>query len=369
MAFFIVSLSIAVLVLVVILLSAFILARKVIRWLISEYESRLQISYSNEFYRVVLSDVDLSSIAVRKRLRKIITHGGFINMRRRKRVAKDVLLRFVKEISGEELDRARVLYSTIGCAALTARDLKNYRWWIRAEALSELSIMKVENALDLILPMVSDKDESVRIKALEAGLEIGGPEILPIMLDLLPEITLWTAMTLERILDPHDESSAMVIRSLLSSDKSDFRKFATIMLGLSKSVAAVPTLIGLAASEDPRGAACALQALSLIEDPRAIPLAIQKLDSVFPEVRSKAALFLGQLGETEAIKPISHLLQDADLKVRYDAACALARLGDEGISVLKNVSESIQSVGRGASLEVLDEIRLGSVGAKTEFQW
>ncbi len=369
MAFLIVSLSVAVLISIVIALSLFVLTRKIARWFLSEYDSRLSNSLATEFYTLILADTEMSADEIRRHCGALRRNRGFFKRKRTIRVGKSVLLKLVKEISGEELERARDLYRIMGCASLAVIELRDHRWWKRADAVSELGAMKVKESLDQVLELVSDKDETVRIKALEAGLEIGGPEILPVMIEALPEVTLWTIMNLAKILDPHLRESDSMILSLLNSKKKDLRKFAIIMLGLTKSVSSVPQLVNIASSGDKDEAAYALQALSFIEDPRAIPAALQALDTGTPEVKTKATLLLGQLGETDAVPSISPLLSDTDAAVRISAAHALARLGESGLSILMISALENGTPAQRASMQVLDELKIGVDERTADFQW
>ena len=70
-------------------------------------------------------------------------------------------------------------------------------------------------------------------------------------------------------------------------------------------------------------------ALRKIGDERAVEPLINALRDEYPDVRRAAAEALGKIGDKKAIEPLIIALRDKDWRVRWDAALALREIGDE----------------------------------------
>jgi len=81
-----------------------------------------------------------------------------------------------------------------------------------------------------------------------------------------------------------------------------------------------------------------MQALSLLRDPTALPAVLLAMSDPDWEVRAQAASCAGHIGASAAIEMLEHLLDDDFWWVRYYAAEALFKLGDDGIAALHTIA-------------------------------
>ena len=283
--------------------------------------------------------------------------------------ARSAFMKLAKELSGEELDNVRKLYSMVGLHHKAMKELRDYRWWKRSAAVSELRTMRNLESLEDILLLLSDADEMLKVQAFEAGLDIGGFEILPFMIESLPEITLLTAMGLETIILAQDGHAADFIMPILNIKGDNSRKFAIQMLGILRWIPAVPTLIQITTGEKADESVYALLSLSAIGDPRAVHAGLKALTSKSWQIRACGILLLGELGDPQGLPLLAAMLGDSSREVRLHAGYALTKFGKEGLSILSKATNSDLPGTRAAATEVMDNFNIGIAQRVLEFQW
>lgn len=108
------------------------------------------------------------------------------------------------------------------------------------------------------------------------------------------------------------------------------RRYLAIVLGHLADKAAVPALMDAAAGDEPdqETRLNATWALGRCRDARAVPVLVGLLDDAFEGQRKTACFALGDVGDPVARDPLAKRLSDDKIDVRWNAACALARLGD-----------------------------------------
>jgi len=113
---------------------------------------------------------------------------------------------------------------------------------------------------------------------------------------------------------------------LLAHPDKDVRFFAADALSRIRDARAVGALAGLLSDPYVIVRKKATRALVNIGFP-AVPTLIQSLNEIGQSVRLSACEALGLIGDSEAIEPLKHLLEDQDDLVAAGAAEALARIG------------------------------------------
>jgi beta-lactamase regulating signal transducer with metallopeptidase domain len=129
--------------------------------------------------------------------------------------------------------------------------------------------------------------------------------------------------------DTRDLSFTALV-DLLSSESPRLRERAAVALGETGDSRAVNPLIGVLDDPDAGVREHAVTALGALEDERAVPpLCDLLLRDPHPVVREHAAAALGSIGDSRAVIPLCDaLLQDRDPVVREHAATALGYIGD-----------------------------------------
>jgi HEAT repeat protein len=166
------------------------------------------------------------------------------------------------------------------------------------------------------------------------------------------------AQTLGELGDPR---AVQPLIKTLGDDNQWVRIVTAEALGLIGDQKAIPALISGLDDENIWVRRASVVALGQIGDPRAIPPLLNRLlgssESLWPEdLRDTAAKALGDIGEP-AIQVLIEALEDSDVWVSGAAARALGQIGDpQAISPLSSLIKGKQSWVRSAATQALAQI-------------
>jgi HEAT repeat protein len=286
-----------------------------------------------------------------------------------------------------------ITLALIGSLAFAQQDTKQ-----RARAARELG-KQGPDAIPQLLPYISDHDVSVRIEAVKALDEIGGPKTIEPLLKLVndpdPEIEiratdglvnaylpgfLKTGLsgTLQRagnsikakfsdsndqVIDAFVEVRPDVIAALgklvRTGAGTEARANAARALGILRGRAAIPDLIEALHSKDDSVMFESLNALEKIRDPEAAPRIAFLLRDLEEKIQIAALTTTGILLNREAEPDVRNAFQHArSVKVRRTALTALAMLGtpEDHAIFLQNLSDKDDNL-RSAAAEGLARIK------------
>jgi HEAT repeat protein len=253
-------------------------------------------------------------------------------------------------------------FGLIASLAFAQQDVKQ-----RARAAHELA-KQGEDAIPKLLPYVSDNDISVRIEAVKALDEIGGPKTVDPLVKLCtdpdPEIEIRATDGLvnvylpgylktglsgtlqrvgtsikakfsdsnDRVIDAYVEVRPEVIAALgklvRTGAGTDARANAARAIGILRGRAAIPDLIEALHSKDDSVMFESLTALEKIRDPAAAPRITFLLRDLEEKIQIAALSTTGILRNREAAPDVREALQHAkNAKVRRAALTTLAMLG------------------------------------------
>jgi HEAT repeat protein len=137
-------------------------------------------------------------------------------------------------------------------------------------------------------------------------------------------------------------------------DDPRVRRYLALALGNVGDPRAVPALLEALADDDPETRIYAIWALGSLGDERAVAPLLELAQHDDPGIRKMVVYSLGTLRAEEARTTLHAALEDYQMDVAWNAAIALAKLGDAS--------------GRGRILQMLDREFLDSVTEMTEEQ-
>jgi HEAT repeat protein len=257
---------------------------------------------------------------------------------------------------------AFVILAVLACAQADTQDTRQ-----RAKAAREMG-KQGEDAIPKLLPYVSDVDVSVRIEAVKALDEIGGPKTLEPLVKLAadpdPEIEIRAtdglvniylpgylksglSGSLQRIgtsikakftdtntqvidayIEVRPEVIAVLGKMARSGSGTDARANAARAVGILRGRAAIPDLIEALHSKDDSVMFESLTAIEKIRDPAAAPRIAFLLRDLEEKIQIAALSTTGILRNREAEPDVRDALEHArSIKVRRAALSALAMLG------------------------------------------
>ena len=194
--------------------------------------------------------------------------------------------------------------------AALSRRLDGPRAEIVASA-SALARIGDPSAFEMLLPLLSHRDASVRQAAIGALNSLGHPDM------------------------------AARVAALLASPDAHVRESAVRIAGYFGYRACVETLIERCADPDESVRRAAVEHLPFLDDPRATARLARALDDRSARVRSAAAQAFSHLAPNEARGPLLAAVRDADAWVRYAAVRALGELSEgSAVSQLAELAAS-----------------------------
>jgi len=131
-----------------------------------------------------------------------------------------------------------------------------------------------------------------------------------------------------------------VFRTLSASRQEDapVRRYLVLVLGKLGDRAAVPVLLPATKDPDAETRLYSVWALGMLGDPRGVDAVLEASRSDDPALRKMSAYVLGKLSDRRASPRLAVLLGDRVPDVRWNAAIALASLGDaSGAAVLRSM--------------------------------
>ena len=196
-------------------------------------------------------------------------------------------------------------------------DLGNEIAETRKSAVLHLPQMSVDHTVQLLISILRDEIDSVRLSAASVLANLGDAAVEPLI-------------------------------AILHDEESDVRLIAAYVLGNLGNERAIEPLIALLHDEHMTvrwSAACALGKLG---DERATETLLVSLEDADKVIRSESAYALGMLGNERAIEPLIATLTDEDQDVRQNAVKALGVLGNERaieplIAVLRDKDDKVRT--------------------------
>jgi hypothetical protein len=276
-------------------------------------------------------------------------------------IVADLFLAALRLTTGDLVPRLRDAAGKLGLMERWGRAMVDRRWWVRAEAIRALGLVRDHERVPALLAALDDDHEEVRAAAVDALGRIGDPQCGTALLARLPdESRHQRARVLEaiRALGP---SMVPVLLAHVADHPADTAMTADV-LGTVGGTAALESLLGWTASDDAAVRAAALRALGSIGiDDRSFFYALRGLDDSEAEVRAMAARALSRSRRPAAVGCLADHLDDEWL-VAAHCATGLRGLGRPGVTALE---ARAASSGQGGDLarQMLWELKTLRVGA------
>jgi len=281
--------------------------------------------------------------------------------RRHRDLLGGLLLATLRVTTGDIVPRLRDAAQALGLIERWTAAMEDRRWWVRAEAVRALGLVRHHDSMDRLIRALDEPHEEVRAAAVDALGRIGDPACGPILLARLPdESRHQRARVVEAIrsLGP----SMMPILLEHARAHADDTAMTIDILGVVGGTMAIDSLLEWSSSEHPAVRAAALRAIGSIGlDDRSYFYALRGLDDEDADVRGMAARGLGRSGRQTAVPYLAAHLDDAWL-VAAHCASGLRRLGSAGADALK---ARAATPGQGADLarQMLWELTYQKAGA------
>ena len=248
--------------------------------------------------------------------------------------------------TGEIVLRLRDAAAALGLLEQWTASLRDRRWWIRAEAVRALGLVREASCVDRLFGALDDAHEEVRAAAVDALGRIGDPRCGPALLARLGDQSRHQRARVVEAIRALGPSTTPVLLGHAREHPVDLATTADI-LGIVGATSAIESLLEWSTHDDVAVRAAALRAIGNIGvDDRSYFYALRGLDDLDPDVRGMAARALGRSGRQAAVPYLSAHLEDEWL-VAAHCATGLRRIGGAGATALE---ARAGTTGRGADL-------------------
>lgn len=259
-------------------------------------------------------------------------------------------------LRGADRERLARLAEELGLVRRYLGDLGSRRRWRRARAAENLGFFGDEKAVEPLGALLSDEDETVRAVAARAMARIGtegAARVLARTLDDPSELTrLRAAENLERLGDLAVGPLSATVLDL----ETEGAAMAAEVLGNLRNRKARPALGStLLHARNAEVRAKATLALGKIGDPDDVPFLLKSAACDSWPVRVQAANSLGLVGESSTIPVLKKLAADPEWWVRLNACKALVNMGPSGEKALLQVLKSGDRDAREHAAAVLED--------------
>jgi hypothetical protein len=251
-----------------------------------------------------------------------------------RRIVAGLLLAPLHAARGNLVAHVRDAAVAIGLVEQWLDDLRNRRWWLRADGVRALGFVEELSALPAIMHALDDEHGEVRAAAVEAVGRLGDPRAIPALLQHLIDGSRYQRA---RVVDALRSLGPPVTPALVELARAhpEQTRLAADVLGLLGTATAIDPLLQWCGDSRSDVRAAALGALGSIGlDDRSHYFALRALGDADPQARAMAARALGRGRREDAVRYLAERLDDEWLPAAQ-AAGALRRLGGAGLAALQ----------------------------------
>jgi hypothetical protein len=136
------------------------------------------------------------------------------------------LIRLKSDLSGQSGNNLIKLYTELQLDRLSAYDMRNGRWYVKAKGIQELAVMEQVSYVDEIYPLANHRHPMVRMEAQIALVCLQQYEGLSFFENLKYPLTEWHQIKLLQLLANHPIPSETIVNSWLNSPNPSVVQFA-----------------------------------------------------------------------------------------------------------------------------------------------
>lgn len=252
---------------------------------------------------------------------------------RHRRVLTGLLLAPLHAARGDLVSYVHDAARALGLIERWQADLRNRRWWVRADAARALGAVEDRPSHAAIMNALEDSHDEVRAAAVDAVGRLGNLDAIPPLLEHLGDGSRYQRA---RVIEALRNLGPLVTPALVEHVRvnPEHARLAVEVIGLIGTAAATEPLLQWCSDERADVRAAALSAIGSIGlDDRGYYYALRGLSDTDPQARAMAARALGRGRREEAVSYLAERLDDEWLPAAQ-AAGALRSLGSTGVAAL-----------------------------------
>ena len=218
-------------------------------------------------------------------------------------------------------------------------DLDSADWKVRKSAVESISKSELENKIDLIIRVINDKRDDIRLAAVKALIEVGGPEIIaPLTEFLKDDKNLVRSAALGGLIGLGETAADSIGVALKDTDSGIRQSAVQALIKMENSIALKYLDISI---EDPSESIRELSMDSAFavynssggnnEASAVIKIISRAFDDGKKELRFKAVKYVAAIGGTDTISALSVAVSHPDPLTRRAIVDVLGKIGGEPV--------------------------------------
>ncbi len=252
------------------------------------------------------------------------------------------LLKAKKNVSGSAAENIKQLYLQLNLNQYALAGLKNRRWYLKAQAIQELSVMGLKEYLTKIYRFTNNANELVRMEAQIAIVNFYGFEGLRFLDVVSYPITEWQQIKLLQELLRISPDNFKGIEKWLKSPNKTVVVFALKLVRGYHRFELHDSVVGCLADADKQVKLQAIISLGEIYTAETSRLLIGQFLSAHPKHQLAIIKVLQNIATDDDIPFLLQQLDHENVEIKLFAARALANISAKGLESLMNHKQALQ---------------------------
>lgn len=297
--------------------------KKIQKWkLVVDLLARKAIFYEDE------NEEDPGLIGVTSRLNKLLTNRHF------RKVLTEQLVNAKKNVTGTSAENLKRLYLQLNLDQYALARLKNYNWYVRAQAIQELSIMEIKEALTKIYRFTNNANDLLRAEAQVAVIKFYGFEGLRFLDVISYPLTEWQQIKLLHELARVSPNDVGGIEKWLTSKNKTVISFALKLVRNYHRFELHDLAAACLADEDPDVRMQAIATLGEIFTYNTAEILISRLPEEDDRHKATIIRVLQNIAGEDDVPALAAQLDGKNPELELMVAQALAKTGPKGLDSL-----------------------------------
>ncbi len=265
----------------------------------------------------------------------------YLRKRINKKYLRDHIILLHKNFTGTAADVLRNLYIDLKLDKEAIRELNSPDWGTQANAIKELAQLNIVEAKKKIKSRTFHENQILRLEAQVAVIAMEDDDPFSFLGKDKNHLTEWHQINLSKIIDTINREKLPLFSRWFNSKNNSIVEFCIKMTLQYDQFESIPNLIELLNHKSQNIVGEAARTLGEFSATESQPMLLKAYRNAITPVKKKILTALGKCGTHELIPFLQQQLVQNEISIAMEAGKALRLLGDDGIQVLKDQTNSL----------------------------
>ncbi len=265
----------------------------------------------------------------------------YLRKRINKKYLRDHIVLLHKNFAGTAADVLRNLYIDLKLDKEAMRELNSPDWGTQANAIKELAQLNIIEAKKKIKSRTFHENQILRLEAQVATIAMENDDPFSFLGKDKNHLTEWHQINLSKIIDTIDRERLPLFSRWFNSKNNSIVEFCIKMTLQYDQFESIPDLTELLNHKSQNIVGEAARTLGEFAATESQPMLLKVYRNATIPIKRKILTALGKCGTHELVPFLQQQLVQNEISIAMEAGKALRLLGDEGIQVLKDQTNSM----------------------------